>query len=59
MRRTVIGLIVGVLIGLLLSWTSPAIAQQARMRIFGTDTTTGGAVPIGVDASGNLKVVCQ
>jgi hypothetical protein len=57
MKQTGIGLMIGVLLGLLLSWVSPAVAQ-APSRIVGT-STTGAAVPIGADSSGNLKVVCQ
>jgi hypothetical protein len=57
MKHAGIGLALGLLLGLLLSWVSPAVAQ-APSRIFGT-STTGAAVPIGADSSGNLKVVCQ
>lgn len=51
------GLVLGLLLGVLLTWAVP-MAAQAVVRIFGTGIA-GAAVPIGADASGNLKVVCQ
>ena len=57
MRRIAIGLVIGIVLGLLASWASPVVAQ-APARLFGT-STTGAAVPVQVDASGYLKVVCQ
>ncbi len=50
-------LLAGLLLGLLLGQSLPTTAQ-APMRIFGTNTTTGSAVPIGAIGDA-LKVVGQ
>ena len=55
--RSTATFVVGVLLGLWLSWAAPVVAQGVS-RMFGT-SASGVAVPIQADSLGRLKVVCQ
>lgn len=58
MRQLIIGLLVGLFIGLVLAGNVATATAQAPTRVYGTDATTGAAVPI-TAASGSLYVACQ
>ena len=56
MRKMLLGVLIGLLLGYALS--GPAVSAQPPARLFGT-TSTGTPVPIAADTSGNLAVTCQ
>ena len=58
MRNLIIGLLVGLFIGLVLAGNVATATAQAPVRMYGTSTTTGAAVPIGMTGNA-LNVVGQ
>lgn len=56
MRKLLLGLLVGLLLGWMLN--PPPVVAQAAQRIFGT-TAAGAPIPIRATDAGLLRVACQ